>query len=170
MQFLLSQQRSPQHTLAQWLCEENTECLWGLKEEESRDLSFFKTWNCSWNLLCAPPGCIKEEWVYFRLLIIAYYCYSIKCLNYALYASVEKHGFAMCSLSLWLYTAWEHENFTHVTSLNPQGINCLSLWVKLVIAEDFSLLHWSVPSSQVPPPLEQWHCVTFRNFRKLNSD
>lgn len=60
-----------------------------------------------------------------------------------LYASMGgKTYFAMCSLSLWLYTAWTLENFSQKTFLSPLGKNCLTLWIKLAITWDFSPPHF----------------------------
>lgn len=69
----------------------------------------------------APPKSSKKEWIDFRLLIITGYCYLFICL-YRKYVF-----FAMCSLPLGLYTAWTHENFTCVTFLSPQSLNCDAL-------------------------------------------
>ena len=81
-------------------------------------------------------------WVsFFQLLIIVHDCSLIKglCLS-------QKSCLATYCLSLWLWTAWTHENFTHVTCLSPQGGNCLGFWIKLGIAWDFiyCLFHLSV--------------------------
>ena len=54
----------------------------------------------------------------------------------------EKHNFATCGLSFWLYTSLRWLFFR-------QSINCLILWIKLVISWDFSLPHLSVLLSQV---------------------
>lgn len=106
-------------------------------------LASFK-WNCSWNffVVVVPPRWRGQEWVYFRLLIIACYCYSIQCFNYPLYDSMEKHVlfFHMwlvlvitCDLSLWLYRAWTRENCTYLTFLNLQSINWARLWVSWLL-------------------------------------
>lgn len=60
-----------------------------------------------------------------------------------IFVSMEKHTPATRSLSLWLYTAWVHENVT-------QGINCPMLWIKLAFvcltfrlhSPRFCLLQW----------------------------
>lgn len=57
-----------------------------------------------------------------------------------------------CVVCPWLYTTWTHEHCTCVTCLNPQSTNCLELWIKLAIAQNFSLLHLSAPLTQFLPP------------------
>jgi hypothetical protein len=81
---------------------------------------------------------VGDGWIYFRLLIIAYWCYSIKC--WWLYGKVF---FALCNLSLQVH-------YTHVILLSPQSINCLMLWMSFAIAWDFSLPHLSALFFQVP--------------------
>lgn len=86
-------------------------------------------------VLCSSHGCI---WV--SLLQTTHDCLLplTEGLNDPVYSLVEKHVFVMCGLSLWMYTAQTHESFTHVTFLSPQSINCLKLWIKLVIYRDFN--------------------------------
>lgn len=91
-------------------CGENSESLRPLQENKIRVLwsQFFSKQRLALEMcFCAPPGCSRQECVHCRLLSIARCWYSIIYLNYPLYPSVQKHGFAhaMCYLSLWLYTA-----------------------------------------------------------------
>lgn len=69
-------------------------------------------------------------------LLQSTHCLLLLAIKY-LYASMEKHIFAKCILSLWLYTL--------LVILNPQ--NKLMLWVKLAIAWDCSPPHLSAPFS-----------------------
>jgi hypothetical protein len=73
-------------------------------------------------LFHAPSRCIEQEWFHFRLHITLGYCY----LFIWLYG---KHVFANCVLPLWLNTLL-------MIHLNPCGINCQMLWIKLAIAWD----------------------------------
>lgn len=86
----------------------------------------------------ASPRCCGWKWVYFRLLPLACYCYSIKCL----YASTGKHNFCHVQLVLLIV------HFTHMLLLNPQSINCLMFWIKLAIARGFGLSPLLAPFSQ----------------------
>jgi hypothetical protein len=86
-------------------------------KQDSFDLSFLKTWNCSWKVFpCSSQ--VEQIGVYFRLLINACLLAVVTqlCLLWG------KHVLAMCGLSLGLYTALTHENLTHVTFLIPQSI------------------------------------------------
>ena len=80
-------------------------------------------------------------------------------------ASMEK-SFSTSSSSLWLHTAWTHANFTHDIFLNPQSVNCMGLWIKLILAGDFSPLHLSALFLWVPPPLKWWHIIFSLGFIK----
>lgn len=62
------------------------------RKQETWDLSFFKTQNCSRNVFLCSSWCSRQEWVSFSC------CYSC--------VSMEKHVFAICGLSLWLNTSF----------------------------------------------------------------
>lgn len=65
--------------------------------------------------------------------------------------------YVKCGLSLCLYIAWTQDSVTHVTFLKPQGISCLTLWIKLTITWDFNPRHLSPPFSKFPLTLKWWY-------------
>ena len=129
---------------------ENSKCLWEhFKKtiQESCDVIFFKTLNCSLSMLfCDPPTC--EFISDYSLLLLLFN--GNKTFNLSFICLYGKTCFCHMLLVLWPKAAWIRENFTHVTFLNPQGISCQELWIKLAITWDFSLPHLSAPFSQVP--------------------
>lgn len=87
---------------ALWELSKNTRVLW---PQLLQSVELFL--ECVFVML---PGVIGAS-----LLQITHYCLLLLfnwCLNSPLYASMEKHIFDRCDLSLWLYIAWTHENFT----------------------------------------------------------
>lgn len=94
---LLKQSTMSEHGLRMEPCE-NSECLWEStlrKQVESCDLSLRHRIVLG---MCfhAPSRCSGQEWFYLRLLPAA-----TTQMFLCLYG---KHIFAMCSLSLWLYS------------------------------------------------------------------
>lgn len=90
-----------EHVPRMELYEENSDCE--KTRQEHCDHSLFKhivLWMC----FCALPGVSdKSQFASEYLLQLAV----VICLN----AFMEKYVFAMCYLSLWLYTAWTKEYF-----------------------------------------------------------
>ena len=83
------------------LCEEVSGRLWEHSKRpspESYDLSFFKNTKLFLECACVPLPRVadKSESISDYSLQLA----NVICLC----ASMEKHGFATCGLSLWLYT------------------------------------------------------------------
>lgn len=77
-------------------------------------------------------------------------------------------NFGHTQLVFMMYIAWTHENFSQVVSLHSQGINCLSLWIKLTIAWDFRPPHLLAPFSQVPLLLERWQLWNDNSHTQVN--
>lgn len=65
-----------------------------------------------------------------------------------------KYVFITCSLSMWSYVGWTHENLTHVTILNLQSITVM-LWIRLAIARDL-VPSLRAPVSLLPLPLKRY--------------
>lgn len=105
------------------------------KRKETRPESVtsvsLKTQNCSKTCFHVQARC-GQEWVYTD-----YWLQLATVLRS--YACVGKHVSAMCCLNFWFCTAWSHESFTHVISLNCQSINCLMLGIKLATEYNFNL-------------------------------
>lgn len=105
----------------------------------------WKTENYLWNaFLCSSQG-----WhlglIYFRLFITTDYSYLFRYL-YGKICFCHIQPIHHMQLALVIGNP----------SLNPRSVNHRMLWIKLVIAWDFSLPYLWTPLSQVPLPRERW--------------
>lgn len=92
---------------------ENSECLWEkLKTKQTQESCGLFVQNTDSALgfgFVFLPGVAGSSVLTSDdslLLVIAGWCYLMQCL-----VSVETHVIPMCGSSLWLFTAWTHENF-----------------------------------------------------------
>lgn len=98
--------------------EENSECLWEHSKKTNEVLWPQFLWNTRLFWECPhvlPRSMDRSEFTSncsFLLVVVIQ-------LNVFLYMSLW-HVFVMCGSSMWLYTAWNHETFTHVIFLNPR--------------------------------------------------
>lgn len=123
-------------------CEENPECLW--ENSKKTRLSLWSPF--LWKHRTALGLCFHAlPRSSGRSVQITHYNW----LLLSVYMPVWKTKFCKLLLAhhmkLSLVTG-------HFTPLNLQCINCLRLWIKLVIAWNFSPLPLWAPFSQVPPP------------------
>lgn len=118
------------------LCEDNSEGMWEHSKkirQGSYDLSFFENTELLLEFFVLLSGVEDRPVFTSDYSFMSFWCYSIKCLNNPVYDYKENKISPMYFLSLWLYTAWNHDKFTEMTFLNTQSINFLRVLIKLII-------------------------------------
>lgn len=127
--------------------KENSECLWENSKKIRKKVlwpQFLQKHRIFLGMcLHVLPRCSGEKWASFRLALTLGFCYlcTWPCAEagfcHAPFAPVIAH-------------------FIPLTPLNPQGIKCLMLWMKLAFPVRSWLTHLQASVSQVPWPLEQY--------------